>query len=245
MRQKKFNSISTGCSGKFGDQVVFKIWEGATFVSACPKKRPGPGTPNQARARRNFQDASEYATLVLGNSDMRQLYTKAAKGRKTARCMAMADYMKGPEINNVYLDDYKGEANDMIFIHARDNVKIKSLTVAIYNAKNELLEQGLAQPANKRETIWRFDPVVRTKGTRIMITAIDLPGNIMQEERFLGPMEIPVKQEKEKSAAAILSFIKKPRYIKHRKAKNSGKQLPFSSHKVQLSGISGHPDDGW
>jgi hypothetical protein len=74
---------------------------------------------------------------------------------------------------------YCGEIGNLIIIIAKDDFKVKDVTITIYNASNELIERGAAV-ANRDGLSWQYACTrqnTNIAGSTIIAVATDLPGN--------------------------------------------------------------------
>ena len=99
--------------------------------------------------------------------------------------VAVADYMKKPEINAVDLSGYRGRKGDTIRVKAHDNFGVAMVIVTILNALGLEVESGRAGE-QLREGCWVYKvvaPVPDWNKGRIIVRAVDLPGNTVKSER--------------------------------------------------------------
>src|SRR6218665_3230742 len=91
------NIITTGLRGRLGDALVFKTMHGKTFVST-PARLPDRRKESVAQrsTRVNFQQASQWAQLILLNPERKAYYRQRAKALKlpNAYTAALTDYMR-------------------------------------------------------------------------------------------------------------------------------------------------------
>ncbi|WP_295121224.1 hypothetical protein [uncultured Chitinophaga sp.] len=186
MKQKLFNPISHGCSGKFGKHVVLRVRNGETLICAAPPPRPGKGTPAQEAARLRFSKANDYALMVMARPDLEPIYKAASTPAKSVHNLAVSDYFHAPEITALNISEYNGLPGDMIRIDAIDNFMVKSVSVSIYNQNNILVESGMAvQQAGAR---WEYAATTLqeyTGGYRVCVAAKDYPGNETKREEVV------------------------------------------------------------
>ena len=90
-----------------------------------------------------------------------------------------------PEIRDIFTDHYKGEKGNVIYIQARDVVRLDSVEVSIIAADGLLLETGTAIPdtCEWQYTCKAANP--QLPGTRIVISANDIPGNQTTQDFLL------------------------------------------------------------
>ena len=102
--------------------------------------------------------------------------------------MAFSDYQKAPEIyQDIDLETYSGAIGEMIEISAIDDFRVVSVHVKLTSAADSIIEQGLAvQSPNGLDWVYTFtveNSVVA--GSKLIITATDLPGNKTVLEKVL------------------------------------------------------------
>lgn len=95
------NIITKGLQGRLGDALVFKTMHGKTFVS-IPARLPDKQKASAAQrtTRVNFQQASQWAQLILLNPEQKTYYQQRAKALKlpNAYTAALTDYMRKPNV---------------------------------------------------------------------------------------------------------------------------------------------------
>ncbi|MCK7553483.1 hypothetical protein MKQ70_00070 [Chitinophaga sedimenti] len=183
MKQKYFNALTHGASGKFGDICVFNQRNGSTCISKIPARRPGRGTQNQQRARGDFGDANAYAMEVLKDDYRKGIYQQVKLPGCNVQNMAVKDFFRAPEIMDVRTGEYTGVKGSPIKIWAKDNVRVETVTVAIYDAYDNLLETGAATVLDRGKTkkckssLWEYTAAATGNAQRVVVTALDMPGN--------------------------------------------------------------------
>jgi hypothetical protein len=182
-KQKRNNVITHGLSGKFGDILVFSQRGGKTVVSQVPQKTK-KRTKKQEAQQKHFQKAVFYAKNVKG-TEIGQMYEdKAAKIPGVSGLnIAIADFMHAPDIEVVNMSKYKGKVGDEIEVEATDDFAVKSVHVEISGADGSIIEEGNA--VINISGVWIYTAIADNttlEGTKIVITASDLPGNLTTEE---------------------------------------------------------------
>ena len=186
MAHVKDNIFITGVSGTVGKKMNFRVRKGKTVIAVKRGPSTVPPTEEQQEIREQFIIASLYAQNAMKDPVVKALYQKAAKGGQTAYNAAFSDAAKPPVIYSIVVSAYKGAIGDLITILARDVVPPKSVTVVILSQAGTVLEEGaaiLGITTDKRE--WAYKTTVANAtltGTRIVVTATDLPGNVTEEE---------------------------------------------------------------
>ena len=83
-----------------------------------------------------------YAKAVMTDVDKKNQYAAIAPPGTTAFNMAVADYLKLPEITEVDGAAYTGLVGSKIRIRALDNFKITQVAVVIKKADNTIVESA-------------------------------------------------------------------------------------------------------
>jgi len=174
-----------GTSGTIGN-VTFTVRKNRTISG--PRVTPGnkPPTENQIAVQLNFERFSAYALEAISDPVKKLLYEKAAKGGQTAFNAAFQDAARPPRIMGVDTRRYKGLVGDVIRVHVKNVVRVESVRLVILSAAGAELEQGDAIPAIGN--YWDYKITAANAvlpGTRIGITATDLPGNVAEEEEVM------------------------------------------------------------
>jgi hypothetical protein len=139
------------------------------------------------KVRRKFKEASAYAKEALANPQRRAFYEAARSDGKNAYCMAIADFLKEPAIEDVLTDDYTGRAGGTICVVAADKFKLARVTVSIEAANGTVIESGDAGREPKSR-FWYYTATVKNPSCRegrIVVNAYDLPGKMVEASREL------------------------------------------------------------
>lgn len=130
------------------------------------------------------EDNLEEYGLVTGNE---LELAAAAKPGQSAYNVAVADFFRAPDIEEVDLTAYGGQVGDVIRIKATDDFKVQQVSVRIKNADASLIEEGqaVADP-DGRSWIYTATAVNESlTGDKITVTATDRPQNVSREEQVL------------------------------------------------------------
>ena len=185
MAEVKDNVFLKGVSGKFGDQFVFKQRNGKTFICRKPQL-PAQRTPNQKKHAMRFADATAYSVEARQDPELYNYYAKIAKRKgKTAHNIAVADYFAMPSIEEIDASQYTGAAGETIIINAFKATKVAKVTVQLRDAEGTLIEQGEATEALQGWLYITTTDNPQPSGTHLIARAIDLPGNIAEQEIVL------------------------------------------------------------
>jgi hypothetical protein len=99
--------------------------------------------------------------------------------------VAFKDARYPPEVTAVSVQGYSGTPGDKIFVQAKDDFKVTAVKVTIYSASGEVIEQS---DAVEDGILWMY--IVTNlnntiKGSKILVAAYDLPGNVGVREIVL------------------------------------------------------------
>jgi len=188
MAHVKKNIFISGMAGTVANQMTLRVRKGKTVISVKRKADAGPPTKAQQRLRQTFADATAYAKHAMDDELKKGIYAAAAKGGQSAFNLAVKDAKVVPRITVIDTSAYKGNPGDIIDISVRDAMRVDTVKVVIYTAAGEVLEEGDAFPAGG-QYCWVYTAgVVNSElvGTRVVVKAIDLPGNRGEKEWVIG-----------------------------------------------------------
>jgi hypothetical protein len=170
------NIIIQGLSGSLGGQLVIQTGKGGqTIIRTSPRPSSKPPSEAQLEARERFKEASDYATQAQDNP----VYAERAAGTtKTARNVAVADWFHAPEVVEVDLSGWTGDAGETIRARARDDVQVETVHFVIAAEDGTLIEEGAGTP-EADSLWWSYQTTVDHPGGRgqVVVTARDLPGH--------------------------------------------------------------------
>ena len=157
---------------------LFYIRERMGKVELClrPRTRKKKPTDAQYNQQRRFRQGVAWGKHILNNPELKAFYHK--KGGKTlsAYQVAVKDRMNPPVITRINLRPFLEQRGGAIVITAKDDCKVASVSLRIFNKHHELLETGEARPCG---VYWKYQP----RGSRfpagswVEVEASDLPGN--------------------------------------------------------------------
>jgi hypothetical protein len=182
------NPLLKGLSGMFGDVVVYSERRGKMIMSNRPKRRE-QNTDHQKLVKSKFLQAVQYAKGQMKNDMAKAEYAAAVNDKvASAYAVALADYLKGPEIISVNTKAYNGQVGDVIEVLAIDNFKVTEVVIEIRSASNQLIEEGPAMTTADNTLNWLYTTTQENAdslGTKLIIRAKDKPGNITEKEYTL------------------------------------------------------------
>jgi len=187
MAYVKKNIVTEGLSGKLGNNIVFRNRGGKTVVAVKPDVSNRETTEAQKYNQGRFRRANQYAKTALKDPIAYEQYAARTKPGQSAYNVAMADFMHAPDIEAVDLGTYQGAKGSQLLLQVTDDHMVTEVVVSLYDAQGGLLEEG---PADLHEN--GIDWVYTTQkannsvsGTRLHISATDVPGNTTEREEVI------------------------------------------------------------
>jgi hypothetical protein len=177
MARVTHNPLLQGISGKIGSLVIRQVGGQTIVQSAESKAKRAPRSPKQQAHLDRMYQAQLYAKAQLRDPAAKALYaTRIDQRRTSAYTVAIADYMRPPEILGLDARAYHGRPGDALLIQATDDFEVIAVILRFLSPTGTELETGPAtlQPAGD----WRY--AVRQNhaaGTTCDVEAHDRPGN--------------------------------------------------------------------
>ncbi len=160
------------------DQLVVKQDKaGRTIISIKPSYSANREFSDAQKSHQSaFREASAYGQSAQGHP----LYAQKAAGTPmSAYNIAMADWFHAPEVLEIDLSAWSGQAGQIIRIKAIDDVLVTQVLVAIMDGQGALLEQG---PATRADGLWwEYTTTLTVSGDlKVRASAQDLPGHVAE-----------------------------------------------------------------
>ena len=128
----------------------------------------------------NILDAIQYAREQMNDGEARALYESHALARgRSARSLAMYDYLISPTIRKIDATKYTGVVGETIRIRAVDDFMVVTVGVLIANAYGQVIERGGAVPQITQDQ-WLYRITAWNEyipGCSIIVSAHDVAGN--------------------------------------------------------------------
>jgi hypothetical protein len=185
MAVSKNNPLTHGASGMIGDTVVFRTWNGKTFMYNRPKK-PTRQSEAQKENRLKFKMATAFAKRMMKDLSKKEEYVKIAREMKlpNAYTAAITEYMRKPEISRVDTSAYSGMEEQEIKVVARkEGFEVEVVEVIIINSKGEVVEQGKAVKKESEEWIFKSTRTIENpESFSILVRARERTGNYIDRK---------------------------------------------------------------
>ena len=180
MSKVKDNLVTTGLSGKLGKHVVFRLWSGATFMTKAPVVDQSSVT-SELRIKNmiRFKAAVRYAKKMMDDPDLKLVYESRRNVRQTAYARALQDFYAFPEIEEIDVSNFTGEADSFIRVYATDGVRVTRIRVRVEDGSGNELETGFANQESNNGW-WKFVTAgagLLPEGYKVIVSAYNMPGN--------------------------------------------------------------------
>ncbi|OIR05656.1 hypothetical protein GALL_120900 [mine drainage metagenome] len=188
MTKLKDNVVTQRFSGKVDDMQSFNQRIGTTIQRNALSSSLLVQTDKQVKVRKKFKRGVAYAKSVISNPSMKAAYEAVLTEGQTAYNLALADYFVPPEIKMLDVSMYHGKIGDIIRVRAIDDFKVNEVKLSIKNNNEIIIEAGDAVRDSSNILLWKYT-ITKTNthisGTKIIATAIDLPGNRTVKEEII------------------------------------------------------------
>jgi hypothetical protein len=184
MAVSKNNPIVHGASGMIGGTIVFRTWNGKTYMYNRPKK-PIKQSVQQKENRLRFKMATMFAKSMMKDAKKKAEYQEIAKKQNlpNAYTAAITEYMRRPEIKEVDLKAYTGKENEEIKVEARKKgFDIELVEIIVANEKGHVVEQGKAIKVGPGEWLYKTIRTTNANAFQIIVRARERTGNYIDQK---------------------------------------------------------------
>ena len=135
------NLAIEGLSGLLGDQLIFKRDRmGRTIVSRKPNFENRVFSEDQKQHQSRFQEAAAYAKAAAKTEP---IYAELAAGTaKSAYNVAVGDWFNPPEVGEIDVRGYTGQAGETIRAKVTDDVRVTQVKIVISAGDDMVVEKG-------------------------------------------------------------------------------------------------------
>ena len=156
--------------GSLGNEVT--IYERNGQIIMAKKRGPSKNKPTkkQLEARYKMQIAAAYAKEILKDPELKAYYKSLAGPGQNAYNMAIKDAYKSPEVQNIRFED------STVILTAKDEFRVAAVDVKVVDDAGEIVERGKAV-LGWNGVDWYYKVARMQAGYRIVVIAVDLPGN--------------------------------------------------------------------
>ncbi|QHS59255.1 hypothetical protein [Chitinophaga agri] len=174
----KDNLLLQFVSGTIGKQVT--IYERKGQIIMAKKRRPSARKPTkkQLKARDKMKTAGIRASVLLEDPELKAYYATLAGPGQHAHNIAVKDVYDSPEIQQISVERKE------IIVMAKNHFRVAEVHVQVIDADGVILEHGPAV-LGRNGIEWHYKAGKLPADSRIIATAIDLPGNETTIERVV------------------------------------------------------------
>ncbi|WP_322518517.1 hypothetical protein U0033_04400 [Chitinophaga sancti] len=156
--------------GSLGGQLT--IYERNGQIIMAKKRGPSKNKPSkkQLEARYKLRVAAAYAKVILEDPELKAYYKSKAGPGQNAYNMAVKDAYRSPEVQGIVFED------TTVVVTAKDEFRVAEVQVKVFDAAGELQERGMAV-LGRNGVDWYYKAGMLPVGGKVVIVAVDLPGN--------------------------------------------------------------------
>jgi len=164
--------------GSLGDQIT--IYERNGQIIMAKKRGPSRKKPTlkQLEARYKMKVAAAYARVIIQDPELKAYYKSLAGPGQNAYNMAVKDAYQSPEIQNIVLEE------ETVVVTVKDEFRVAAVEVRVVDADGVIRERGKAV-VGRNGVDWYYKTTALPAGGRVIVVAVDLPGNETVKELLL------------------------------------------------------------
>jgi hypothetical protein len=184
MAISKNNPLTKGASGMLGGTLVFRSWNGKTYMSNRPKK-PTKESLLQKGNRQKFRLATEFAKRMMKEPARKAEYKQKALelGLTNAYTAAITEYMRKPDIKEINIEDFEGKQGDLLAVEvSKKGFGVSAVEMVIKDSSGNVEEQG--NFTNEKNNVWiyRVSSTLEQNDTyQILARVRERTGNIYEK----------------------------------------------------------------
>jgi hypothetical protein len=189
MAISKNNPLTKGASGMIGNTVVFRSWNGKTYMYNRPSK-PKKESAQQKENRTKFSRAVAFARGMMRDPGKKAEYKEIAKleNLPNAYTAAVTEYMRKPEIGEVDASQYDGKAGKEIKVSARKKgFELQVVEVIILDENGQVVDGGKAKRGSGDEWIYSSSNPTLDKAFLIKVIVRDRINNSIEKTIRISP----------------------------------------------------------
>jgi hypothetical protein len=154
------NPLTHGASGMLGGVLVFRTWNGKTYMYNRPKK-PSKQSESQKDNRNRFRMATHYAKSMMADPAKKVEYQEKARqlNLPNAYTAAITEYLRKPEIAEIEITDGPvSKEREVKIIAGKKGFDADPVEVIIQSAEGKEIQKGAA--IKERDNNWRYSFIV-------------------------------------------------------------------------------------
>jgi hypothetical protein len=177
------NVVMEGLSGMLADQIVLRQDKaGRTIVSIRPHYGPNREfSETQLSQQDRFQEAAAYAKDA---SQREAIYAeKAANEVYSAYNAAVADWFHPPQVREIDVSGYGGQAGETIRARVTDDVMVTGVSIVIATEDGTVVEQGEMSYEQGQWYVYTTTASCPPGAATVVVMGLDLPGHAGTSEK--------------------------------------------------------------
>uniref|UniRef100_UPI0031DF4F39 hypothetical protein n=1 Tax=Chitinophaga sp. TaxID=1869181 RepID=UPI0031DF4F39 len=108
--------------------------------------------------------------VILEDPELKAYYKSLAGPGQNAYNMAVKDAYRSPEVQNIQFEE------ETVVVTAKDEFRVAEVQVRVVDAAGSILEKGKAV-LGRNGVDWYYKAASLPPGGKVIIVAVDLPGN--------------------------------------------------------------------
>lgn len=164
--------------GSLGNEITIYRRNGQIIMAKKRGKSNKKPTRKQLEARYKMRVAAAYAKVILQDPELKAYYKSKAGPGQNAWNMAIKDAYNSPEIQNIIFED------ETVVVKAKNEFRVAEVDVKVIDKQGSIQERGKAV-LGRNGVDWYYKVGKLPAGAKIVVTAVDLPGNETVKELLL------------------------------------------------------------
>jgi hypothetical protein len=179
MAQSKNNPLTKGASGMIGKTVVFRSWNGKTYMYNRPSK-PKKQSALQKENRTKFSRAVAFSRKMMAIPEKKAEYAAVAKRENlpNAYTAAVTEYMRKPEI----VDIDTSNTDEIKVVAKKKGFEIQEVEVIMIDESGVVVDEGKAEKGLGDEWIFRTISSRKIVSTKTIVKVRDKVNNEVIKE---------------------------------------------------------------
>jgi hypothetical protein len=175
------NIFTQGISGMIAGQMIFKRWNGKTYVCKSPRK-PSKQSKLQQENRTKFRRATAFAKMMMKDPAKKAEYKEIAEHLMlpNAYTAAVTDYMRKPEILEVEVEER--EAMEVKVMARKKGFEIQEVEVVFLNSNGKIIRENKCLRSWGVHWIYRGPRPIEER-VSLLVRVHDVAGNTVELRR--------------------------------------------------------------
>jgi hypothetical protein len=172
------NILIQSVRGTLGDEFTIYERNGRIIIAKKRGRSKNQPTAKQLEARYKMRIAAAYAKEIIKDPDLKAYYQSLAGPGQNAYNMAVKDAYRAPEIQHITLEDQE------VIVTVKDEFRVAEVQVQVKDNEGRIVERGRAF-LSRNGVDWHYKVTILPVGGKVVVVAVDLPGNEKIKELLL------------------------------------------------------------